>query len=91
MLGFSQNLAGTRELGRRIFDGLIFASGGYPFSSHFLTANLPVFPLALVLRALAIAESLSGALNLEESSALSICADANIARLKKIPPKHAVQ
>jgi hypothetical protein len=91
VLGFGQNLARTGKLGRRRFEISTFASDGQPFSSSCLAANLPVFPLALAAGALVIAESLSSALNLEEISVLSIGADFNVMRLKKLPPEYAVQ
>ena len=68
-----------------------FASSGQSFSSSYLAPIFPIFPLALLLGALFIAVSLSCALNFEESPALSIRADANIARLKKFPPQCTIQ
>lgn len=87
MLVFGQNLARTGKLGRRRFEILTFALEGQSFSSSCLTANLPVFPLALAEGALVIAISLSSALNLEEISALSIGTDCNVTRVKKFPPE----
>jgi hypothetical protein len=59
--------------------------------SSFFAAKLPVFPLAVPAGALVIAVSLSSALNLEEISALSIGATADVARLKEFPQEYAVQ
>jgi hypothetical protein len=64
---------------------------GQSFSTSFLAANLPVFPLALAAGALVIAKALARALNFKECPALSICADANCARLQEFSPEYAVQ
>jgi hypothetical protein len=67
------------------------ASEAQSFLSSFLAAKSPVFALAVPAGALIIAVSLSGALNLEEISALSIGATADVAKLKEFPHEYAVQ
>jgi hypothetical protein len=81
MSGFGQNLACTGKLGRRRFAISIFASEGQPFLSSCLTAIFPVFPLALLEGALVIAESLARALYFEESPAMRIGANADVAKV----------
>jgi|ERR1039458_3409576 hypothetical protein len=91
MLVFDQNLARTGKLSLARFEISTFVSASQSLFTYCFALILPVFPLTLTARAYFVAEPLSRALNLEESPALSIGADTNIARIKKFPPENAVK
>jgi hypothetical protein len=78
-------------LSRKREDISTLASGCQSFLSGSLAPNLPVFPLALTAVAIVAAESLSRALNFKERPTLGIGENAKVPRLKKFPPKYAVQ
>jgi hypothetical protein len=69
----------------------MFDRRGQSFLSSCLAVIFPVLPLAMLTGTNFIAEPLASALNFKESSALRIGANANVARLKKFPPKNAIE
>jgi hypothetical protein len=79
----------TGNLGRRRLEISTFASGGQSLFLSCLPVFFPVFTSALTAAAIGVAESLFRALNFKERPTPIIGANADVAWLKKLPPRDA--